>query len=142
MATTQQSLAPIDSCASGSTSPSCLYLVTASCCGNASPAATIGGGRVLDAHPLPNLRKGKCLAWLEALKHASLEEQLRLRVARRGTAGLTMRKLMAETGLTREALHRLTEPLVSSNRLLRIPEDMLLTDEAFGISHRRRLSAA
>ena len=95
-----------------------------------SPAATIGGGRVLDAQPLPNLRKGKCLTWLEALKHAGLEEQLRLRVARRGTAGLTMRMLMAETGLTQEALHRLTEPLVSGHRLLRIPEDTLLTDEA------------
>jgi selenocysteine-specific elongation factor len=96
-----------------------------------SPPATIGGGRVLDAQPLPNLRKGKCLTWLEALTHASLEEQLRLRVARRGTAGLAMRKLMAETGLTQEALHQLTEPLVSSNRLLRIPDDGLLSEEAF-----------
>jgi selenocysteine-specific elongation factor len=96
-----------------------------------SPAATIGGGRVLDAQPLPNLRKGKCLTWLEAIRHARLEEQLRLRVARRGSAGLTLRRLMAETGLTPDALYRLTEPLVSSNRLLRIPEDMLLTEEAF-----------
>jgi selenocysteine-specific elongation factor len=95
-----------------------------------SPAATIGGGRVLDAQPLPNLRKAKCLTWLETLKHAPVEEQIRLRIARRGTAGLTMRKLMAETGFTREALQRLTEPLVTSNRLLRIPEDVLLTDEA------------
>jgi selenocysteine-specific elongation factor len=99
-----------------------------------SPAVTIGGGCVLDTQPLPNLRKGKCLTWLEALKQASLEEQLRLRVARRGTAGLTMRKLMAETGLTQAALHRLTEPLVSSNRLLRIPEDLLLTGEAFALA--------
>jgi selenocysteine-specific elongation factor len=96
-----------------------------------SPAATIGGGRVLDARPLPNLRKGKCLAWLEALKHASLEEQLRLRVARRGTAGLTMRRLMAETGLTPGALHQLTEPLITSHRLLQVPDDLLLTEEAF-----------
>ena len=105
-----------------------------------SPAATVGGGRVLDARPLPNLRKGKCLAWLEALKHASLEEQLRLRVARRGTAGLTMRKLMAETGLTQTALHQLTEPLVSSHRLLRIPDDVLLTDEAFASATEEVLS--
>jgi selenocysteine-specific elongation factor len=95
-----------------------------------SPPATIGGGRVLDAHPLPNLRKGKCLTWLEALKHASLEEQLRLRVARRGTTGIMMGKLMAEIGLTQEALQRLTDPLVRSNRLLRIPDDVLLTEEA------------
>jgi selenocysteine-specific elongation factor len=95
-----------------------------------SPPATIGGGRVLDAQPLSNLRKEKCLTWLEALKHAPLEEQLRLRVARRGTTGIIMRKLMAETGLTQEALHRLTEALVRSNRLLRLPDDVLLTEEA------------
>ena len=95
-----------------------------------SPAATIGGGRVLDAHPLPNLRKGKCLTWLEALKEASLEEQLRSRVARRGTTGIPVGKLVAETGLTQEALHRLTEPLVRSGRLLRIAEDVLLSGEA------------
>jgi selenocysteine-specific elongation factor len=95
-----------------------------------SPAATLGGGCVLDAHPLPNLRKAKCLTWLEALKEASLEEQLFLRIARRGTAGLTVRELMVETGITREAIYRLTEPLVSGNRLLRIPDDTLLTLQA------------
>jgi selenocysteine-specific elongation factor len=96
-----------------------------------SPASTIGGGRVLDAQPVPNLRKGKCLAWLEAVRQAGLEEQLRLRVARRGSAGLNLRGLMVETGLTPDAIYRLTEPLVNSDRLLRISEDMLLTDEAF-----------
>ena len=95
-----------------------------------SPASTIGGGRVLDAHPLPNLRKAKCLAWLETFRDASPEEQLLLRVARRGIAGLTTRELMAETGLTREALERFAEPFVSSNHLLRIPGDMLLSSEA------------
>ena len=95
-----------------------------------SPPATIGGGRVLDAHPLPNQRKGKCLTWLEALKDASLEEQLRARVARRGTTGIITGKLMAECGLTQEALHRFTEPLVRSGRLLRIADDVLLTEEA------------
>ncbi len=95
-----------------------------------SPAATIGGGRVLDAHPLSNLRKGKCLTWLEVLKGSSLEEQLFARVARRGITGIMMGKLMAETGLTHEALQRLTEPLVRSHRLLRVADDVLLTGEA------------
>jgi selenocysteine-specific elongation factor len=95
-----------------------------------SPPATIGGGRVLDAHPLTNLRKGKCLTWLEALKHSSLEEQLFARVARRGTGGILVSKLMAETGLTQEALHELTAALVSSGGLLRIADDVLLTEEA------------
>jgi selenocysteine-specific elongation factor len=95
-----------------------------------SPAATIGGGRVLDAHPLPNQRKAKCLIWLEALKGASLEEQLFLRVARRGTSGLTIHELMAETGITREAIDRLSEPLVSGKRLRRITDHTLLTTQA------------
>jgi selenocysteine-specific elongation factor len=37
---------------------------------------------------------------------------------------------MGETGLTQAALHRLIEPLVGSTRLVRIPEDVLLTGEA------------
>ena len=41
-----------------------------------------------------------------------------------------MRELMAETGLTREALERCAEPFVSSNHLLRIPGDILLSSEA------------
>jgi selenocysteine-specific elongation factor len=95
-----------------------------------SPATTIGGGVVLDAHPLPNMRKARCLTWLEALKEASLEEQLFLRVERRGTAGITMRELMAEIGITREAIYRITEQLVSRNRLLRITNNTLLTIQA------------
>jgi selenocysteine-specific elongation factor len=46
----------------------------------ASPAATIGGGQVVDVHPLSNFRKAKCLAWLENLQNASDEQQLFLRV--------------------------------------------------------------
>jgi selenocysteine-specific elongation factor len=99
-----------------------------------SPASTIGGGRVLDAHPLTNLRKAKCLGWLERIKDSSPEEQLLLRVARRGIDGLTMRQLMAETGLTREALERYAERLVSSRQLLRIPGDMLLSNESAEIA--------
>jgi selenocysteine-specific elongation factor len=95
-----------------------------------SPATTIGGGRVLDAHPLSNLRKLKCVAWLETLKDASVGEQLRWRVGRRGTAGLTTRELMAESGLTKEAIHRITKPLVSSGLLLRIADNRLLAGEA------------
>jgi selenocysteine-specific elongation factor len=99
-----------------------------------SPASTIGGGRLLDAHPLPNLRKAKCLAWLERFKNASLEEQVLLRVARRGIVGLTVHELMVETGLRREALERYAEPFVSSRQLLRIPGDMLLSNESAEIA--------
>jgi selenocysteine-specific elongation factor len=95
-----------------------------------SPASTIGGGRVIDARPLPNLRKAKSLAWLERAKDASPEEQLLLRVARRGVAGLTLGELVAETGLTPETLERCVKPFISSKQLLSIPGDMLLFNES------------
>jgi selenocysteine-specific elongation factor len=65
--------------------------------------------------------------WLQAINGASIEQQLLMRVARRGTAGLTGRGLMAETGLAREALHRLMEPEMSLNQLVPIPGDLLVT---------------
>jgi selenocysteine-specific elongation factor len=95
-----------------------------------SPSATMGGGRVLDAHPLPHLRKAKCLAWLEAIKEASLEEQIVQRVSRRGTAGLSLRMLTAETGLSGEALHRIAEPLTGDGRLVLVPGKIWFTRDA------------
>jgi selenocysteine-specific elongation factor len=95
-----------------------------------SPASTIGGGRVLDAHSLPRLRKAKCLAWLEAIKDASVEQQILQRVARRGTAGLSLQMLKAETGLTEEALRRIAEPFIETGRLVLIPGEIWLTKEA------------
>jgi selenocysteine-specific elongation factor len=94
-----------------------------------SPAATIGGGVVVDAHPLPNLRKAKCLVWLEAVNGAQFAHQLLLRIARRGAAGISLSGLTAETGLTSDALLRFMEPLLNQNRLVLIPGDLLVTNE-------------
>ena len=95
-----------------------------------SPPATIGGGRVLDAHPLPKLRKVQAMDWLESLRNAPAEEQLLLRIARRGPQGLSLPRLMAETGFTREAVGRLLQPLILSHRLLQIPGELLLANRA------------
>jgi len=92
-----------------------------------SPAGTIGGGVVMDAHPLPNLRKAKCLVWLKAMQEASLEQQLLLRVARRGVTGLTIRGLIAETGLTMEALRRFLESQLNQDRIVCIGGDLFIT---------------
>jgi selenocysteine-specific elongation factor len=95
-----------------------------------SPPATIGGGRVLDANPLPRLRKIQAMEWLETLRGAPAEERIFLRVARRGTEGLSLQRLMAETGLAREAAERLLQRLILSQRLLQIPGESLLDSEA------------
>lgn len=96
-----------------------------------SPAMTIGGGRVLDAHPEPRLRKAAALTWLEHLERTSLPEQLVLRVGRRKTAGLRLDILAAETGLTPEAARRHVESALETRDLLLIPPDLFLSREAF-----------
>src|SRR3984885_6031911 len=95
-----------------------------------SPPATVGGGRVLDAHPVARLRKSQATTWLESLRSAPDEERLLLRVARRGTKGLSLQHLMAETGLAREAAVRWLQPLILSHRLLQIPGELLLAAPA------------
>ena len=92
-----------------------------------SPACTIGGGVVIDSHPLANLRKTKCLAWLEVMQGASLEKQLQLRIARRGVNGLTLRGLVAETGFTPEALRRFIRSQINQNQIVYIGGDLLIT---------------
>ena len=84
----------------------------------ASPPLTIGGGRVLEAHPLPGLRKAAALAWLKQINGAPREEQLRLRVLRRGVAGTSLSALIAETALTAQALQSAIGPLLSQARLV------------------------
>ena len=85
---------------------------------------------MLDAYPLPRLRKPQAVSWLESLRSASAEERLLLRVARRGTEGLSIQGLIAETGLAREAAEHLWQPLILKGRLLQIPGEILLANSA------------
>jgi selenocysteine-specific elongation factor len=62
-------------------------------------------------------------------KDASLEDQILQRVARRGTSGLSLRMLRTETGLTGEALSRITEPLTMDERMVLIAGEIWLTRE-------------
>jgi selenocysteine-specific elongation factor len=94
-----------------------------------SPAATIGGGRVLDVHPLQNLRKATRLAWLEKLQDAPVEQQLLLRVDRRGSAGIEYRDLSLEMGLQREALQRFAKPMIHRGTLIEVSNELLITPE-------------
>jgi selenocysteine-specific elongation factor len=82
-----------------------------------SPEVTIGGGQVLDASAPAGMRKATALVWLRTLLAADEHEQLRLRVARRGVDGMTISALIAETGLTAEALHRRVAPLLAASAI-------------------------
>jgi selenocysteine-specific elongation factor len=83
-----------------------------------SPAITVGGGRVLDAHPLPRLRKAAANAWLEQLREAAPEQQILLRVRRRGLHGISIKILSCETGLHTDAIRPIIAPLVASKQLI------------------------
>ncbi len=83
-----------------------------------SPAVTVGGGRVLDAHPLPRLRKAAANAWLEQLREAAPEQQILLRVRRRGLHGISIKALSRETGLHSDAIRPIAAPLITSKQLI------------------------
>jgi selenocysteine-specific elongation factor len=83
-----------------------------------TPAVTIGGGSVLDIRPLPRAKKAVTLAWLQQLSRADAPEQLRLRVLRHGKSGISTAELVAETGLTPDAIARMMQPLIVSGRVI------------------------
>ena len=106
-----------------------------------SPAGTIGGGRILDAHPEPRQRKAATVAWLQRLKNAPVAEQVGLRVKRRHSRGIAFDELSSETGLTPDAIRRHIRPALDSGDLLLLPGDLLLSREALhagveAITHR------
>jgi selenocysteine-specific elongation factor len=96
-----------------------------------SPAGTIGGGRVLDAHPLPRQRKSATQGWLEQLRAASPTTHLSLRVSRRNAGGITLDELSAETGLTLDAIRSQIGPAIESGEIHHISNNLLLSHEAF-----------
>ena len=83
-----------------------------------SPAITVGGGRVLDAHPLPRLRKTAANAWLEQLREAAPEQQILLRVRRRGLHGISIKTLSRETCLHPDAIRPIIASLIASKQLI------------------------
>ncbi len=96
-----------------------------------SPAGTIGGGRVLDAHPLPRQRKSATQGWLEQLRAASPTTQLSLRISRRNANGISLDALSAETGLTPDAVRLRIGPTIESGDIHLISNNLLLSREAF-----------
>lgn len=68
-----------------------------------SPAVTIGGGTILDAH-LPKLSRGTRTDLLETLADGTLQERVELMAKLEGLRGLTIREVQARTGIKVETL--------------------------------------
>jgi selenocysteine-specific elongation factor len=96
-----------------------------------SPAGTIGGGRILDAHPEPRQRKAATHSWLERLKNSSLSQQIAMRVDRQKVNGILLSRLSVETGLTVDAVRAQMRAALESGELLLLPGELLLGRDGF-----------
>jgi selenocysteine-specific elongation factor len=95
-----------------------------------SPAEIIGGGRVIDAHPRPRLRKAAARQWLQSMRDASPQQQILARVQRCGMEGISRAALRQETGLNDQAIRRYTADPLAARQLLAADTDHFLQPEA------------
>jgi selenocysteine-specific elongation factor len=104
--------------------------------------ATLGGGRVLDAHPPQRRRSDPALALeLVQLAGADAPTAVRLRIERAGFTGCEPEALRRETGLTAAALAAALEGLEKQALLARSEGGLLLGAPACSELERRLLAA-
>jgi selenocysteine-specific elongation factor len=94
-----------------------------------TPLTTIGGGRVLDAHPEERLNKAKAWEWLEQVRDAPLDQQMALRIARRRTLGISIAALAGECGLKADAVRTLLTPMIQDATIVPLDNSLLFTQE-------------
>jgi len=85
-----------------------------------SPVVTIGGGVVLDPAPVPRVPRHD--VFLKILAAGDPEPMLKARIARRGHGGISVPRLIAETGWTRSSVETRLAQAVKEGRVLRIAD--------------------
>jgi selenocysteine-specific elongation factor len=117
-----------------------------------SPVVTIGGGVVLDAHPLLSPREvrkleraaeGAIRSFEQTRKSFALgnrETILAARVRRRGVRGISLAEAVSETGWLRTEIERLAGALDESKVAVRF-QDRLFGAEEYELAQERLLSA-
>jgi selenocysteine-specific elongation factor len=83
-----------------------------------SPVITIGGGSILDAAPIP--RQPDIAEFLQVLSDGKRALILERRIQRRSRAGISLAKLVAETGWTRESIQAKLAAVLSKKQVHRI----------------------
>jgi len=106
-----------------------------------SPVVTIGGGMVLDASPILNVKKARRRQRLNpaqsrilsdilpVLASSDREAILSARVSRRHQFGLSLKEAVAETGWHRDEIAALAVRLTNQKSLLRVHERMFAAPE-------------
>jgi selenocysteine-specific elongation factor len=85
-----------------------------------SPVVTIGGGVVLDATPIPRMPEHG--DFLKTLAGGDAEAILIARIARRHHEGISMSRLVAETGWTKNVIETQLAPALQTDRVVRTGE--------------------
>jgi len=88
-----------------------------------SPVVTIGGGVVVDAAPIP--RMPGLNDFLRVLGDSDAEAILRARITRRHHEGISMSRLVAETGWLRDVIEAQLAPAVKAGAIVRTSERFL-----------------
>ena len=88
-----------------------------------SPVVTIGGGTVLDAAPIPRMPGQN--DFLKALATDNIDTILEARITRRERAGISMARLVIETGCTKSALEARLNQLLRTGTIIRAGERFL-----------------
>ena len=96
-----------------------------------SPVVTIGGGVVLDAAPIPRM-PGQ-IDFLKVLAGGSAEAILKLRIARRQHDGISISRLIAETGWRVSFIEAQLKQAVNGKQVLRIGDRLLHAPALVGL---------
>ena len=94
------------------------------------PAGTVGGGLVLDAHPLVDARRADAEKWLEQMAHVAPAEQLAMRVQRRGSEGIPLAVLAGEMGLRVDAVREMAKDRTDAGELNMVSDGVIVSREA------------
>ena len=100
-----------------------------------SPIVTIGGGVVLDPAPISRMPEHE--RFLQILADGDPEAILSARIARRGHSGISMSRLIAETGWTRDFIEAQLARTLKVVRALRVGE--LFVDSAAMVGLQQRI---
>ncbi len=98
-----------------------------------SPVVTIGGGVVLDAMPVPRVKRSVVFPFLRTLAQANAESATETRIARRGHDGLTLRELTAETGWRKEVLENALRGPLQRQQVLRLGDRYVAAPAALAL---------
>jgi selenocysteine-specific elongation factor len=100
-----------------------------------SPVATIGGGVILDAQPLPKKSGDASKSFLTILAQHDPPAILKARVARRADQGLSVSQAIAETGWTRTFVESKARELLRQGQIIHIGELLVQAETVERLRH-------